>query len=94
MADYLLRAKLVAEVGPVLEIVKAARRNVIWVPSERRPGILLRLHQSCTGHFREAKLFKFLRERFCWKDMFKDAKQNFNLVISEGSLLAASIIVL
>ncbi len=75
MADYLLRVLLVAEVGPVLEIVEAARRNVIKVPKEKRPGVLLRSHQSCTGHLREAKLFKFLRERFYWKDMFKDAKQ-------------------
>ena len=44
MADYLSRALLVAEVGPVLEIVEAARRNVIWVPKEKRPGVLLRSH--------------------------------------------------
>ena len=75
MADYLSRALLVAEVGPVLEIVEAARRNVIWVPSEKRPWLLLRSHQSCTSHLREAKLFKFLRERFYWKDISKVAKQ-------------------
>ena len=61
MADYLLRVLLVAEVGPVLEIVEAARRNVNWVPKEKRPGVLLRSHQSCTVHLREAKLLKFLR---------------------------------
>ena len=75
VADYLSRELLVAEVGPVIEIVEAAKRNVIWVPKEKRPGVLLRSHQSCTGHLREAKLFKFLRECFYWKDMFKDAKQ-------------------
>ena len=64
MADYLLRAMLIAEVGPVLEIVEAARRNVIWAPSEKRPGVLLRSHQSCTSHLREAKLYMFLRECF------------------------------
>ena len=42
MADYLSRVLLVAEVGPVLEIVEAARRNVIWVPVEKIPGELLR----------------------------------------------------
>ena len=42
MADYLLRVLLVAEVGPVLEIVEATRRNVVWVPKEKRPGVLLR----------------------------------------------------
>ena len=44
VAEYLSRAMLVAEVGPVLEIVEVARRNVIWVPSEKRHGILLRSH--------------------------------------------------
>ena len=44
MADYLSRALIVAEVGPVLEIVEAARRNVIWVPKDKRPGVLLRSH--------------------------------------------------
>ena len=30
VADYLLRAMLVAKVGFVFDIVEAARRNVIW----------------------------------------------------------------
>ena len=41
MADYLLRAILVAEMGPVFEIVEASRRIVILFSVEKRPGELL-----------------------------------------------------
>ena len=37
VADYLSRAMLVAEAGFFLEIVEAVKRNVIWIPSEKRP---------------------------------------------------------
>ena len=53
MADFLSRALLVAKLGPVLEIVKAAIINVIWVPIDKRPGVLLRSHQNSTGHLTE-----------------------------------------
>ena len=63
-ADYLSEALVVAEVGPVLEIVEEARKIAVGTWWERAWGTLEKNTWRGTGHLKEANFVKSLQRCF------------------------------
>ena len=74
VADYLLRGLALIDVSPVLEIKEVARKTSIWMPMEKRPGVLQRAHCTSTSHLWEAKILQVFAQANQLKVIYKDTK--------------------
>ena len=74
-ADYLSEALVVAEVGPVIEIVEEARKITVGTWWERAWGILERIPEGVPAISKRQILLEVCKGVFYWKDQIKAGTQ-------------------